>query len=451
MTGRRDDPVDDQAAPRPRRFVPDPSWQRHDRTVLAGSPLRIFRLGAAGVTLVERLEAGSALAADEEATILVQRLLDAGAIHPVVLGTRSPDGRSGDSTVTVVTPQLGGTVHLDGRVTVDDGSDPPLAGATFRLTQNRGPAAARNATRAIVDTALVAFLDADVHAEPGWFEPLLAHFDDPAVGLVAPRVTGEARSPLDLGDEPARIRSGTRVSYVPGAALVVRRAALDAVGWFDETLRFGEDVDLVWRLDEMGWRCRYDPSVTVWHRPRDTWPARLRQHADYGTSAAPLALRHPHSLAPMRSNGWTAAVWVLATATLAPVPSLVLAVASAAALPRQLPELPRRVAVSLALRGHALGGKQLAEAVRRAWWPVVAVAALRSNRARAVLIASLLAAPRSAATDAAYGWGLWTGMIRHRTIAPVLPRISAWPGRRPSTGRHGATTAVDVRAVRSST
>src|SRR4029079_460923 len=122
----------------------------------------------------------------------------------------------------------------------------------IRMGTNRGPAAARNAGLAKVDTPLVAFLDTDVEAADGWLEPLLGYFDDPRVALVAPRVRStprsghlamyeSARSPLDLGDEAARVAAGTRVSYVPAAALVVRTEALRAIGGFDETLRVGED------------------------------------------------------------------------------------------------------------------------------------------------------------------------------------------------------------------
>ncbi|HSM66601.1 MAG TPA: glycosyltransferase, partial [Ilumatobacteraceae bacterium] len=240
----------------------DGSWQRFGRTVIAGSPLRLFRVSAAGADVLDELEAGL----DVPASSLLDRLLDAGAVHPVVDVARPSSSTA--ERVTVVTPQLRSAPSDrsvdDGRITVDDGSIPPLAGAALRLATTQGPAAARNAGRALVDTELVAFVDADVVVTDGWLDALLTHFDDPRVGLVAPRVTGEPGSPLDLGDEPARIRAGTRVSYVPGAALVVRAAAFDAVGGFDPTLRFGEDVDFVWRLDEAGWRCRYEPAATVW-------------------------------------------------------------------------------------------------------------------------------------------------------------------------------------------
>lgn len=404
------------------RYTTDGSWQRFDRVVVAGSPLRIFRVTERGLGTIRSIESGVTVPPSR----LVDRLLDGGAIHPVV--EPGATSRCGPQDVTIATPQLGGAVTRDGRVVIDDGSVPPLAGATDRLAVNRGPAAARNAARAHVRGELVAFVDADVELPDGWLLPLLAHFDDPAVGLVAPRVRGERGSPLDLGDAPARIRAGTRVSYVPGAAVVVRIAAFDAVGGFDERLRFGEDVDLVWRLDAAGWRCRYEPASAVRHRPRPTFWGKLRQHASYGTSAAPLALRHPRALSPLRSNGWTAGAWTL-LALGHPVIGTGLAVGSAAALGRKLPDVPARASFELAMRGHLGAATQLASATRRVWWPIVGITALVSKRMRWFAAASILADVRSTPADVAYGWGVWTGVLRHRTIAPLVPRLAAWPKR----------------------
>lgn len=435
------------------RYSLDATWQRHGNVLLAGSPLKLFRTTAAGTRVLERLEAGDDVVEDP----LVARLIDAGAMHPLRPRDAPADASVRAARVTVVTPQFRGArvdtddhagdgARADGRVTIDDGSVPPLAGATIRLPHNRGPAAARNAARPFVATELVAFVDADVDADPtfagDWISALLWHFDDPHVGLVAPRVRGEARSPLDLGTQPARIRAGTRVSYVPAAALVVRVAALDELGWFDEGLRFGEDVDLVWRLDQAGWRCRYDPNVTVWHPPRASWSARLRQHFGYGTSAAALAARHPRALSPIHVNGWTAAAWI-AGATGHLVTGGAIAVGSAAALERKLPWLPRSVTFGLAMRGHLAGGRQFAHAVRRAWWPAIAGAGVvaaataamtEGRRARSAtcvlaawIAASFAADLRAAPTDLAYGAGVWRGMWRRRSFLAVRPRISRWP------------------------
>lgn len=421
------------------RYAVDGSWQRFGRVVVAGSPLRVFRLTDAGRTVAVDIERG----ADVPTSTLVERLLDGGAIHPDVAATEASDEAADGhryrlDDVTIVTPQLGGVVVDDSRVTVDDGSQPPLEGATIRRDRTGGPAAARNAARDRVRTELVAFLDADVAVAPEghhtWLAPLLAHLDDPRVGLVAPRVLGEPSSPLDMGSEPARVRAGSRVSYVPAAAIVVRRSALDQVGWFDESLHHGEDVDLVWRLDDLGWTCRYEPRSTVWHAPRPTLAARLGQRVDYGASAAPLALHHPGKLAPIRVNGWTAASWVL-LATGRAGTAVALAVGSALALPRKLPGVPPTASVELAARGHLLAGTWLAAALRREWFPLLAVACLVSKRARLVALAAFAVAPRRAVTDAAYGVGVWRGMLRHRTLSPIVPAIDAWPGRPVSRSR----------------
>ena len=415
-------------------YVPDGSWRRHERVVVAGSPLTIFSLTAAGARVAESIERGEAV----RRSTLTARLLNAGAIHPVVEQVAARVDLAADvadgADVTIVTPQLGGIVRTDGRITVDDGSRPPLDGAAVRLAVNGGPARARNAARPLVATEFVAFVDADVDVDrdgrgpQAWVRSLLGHFDDPSVGLVAPRVLGEPGSSLDMGAEPARVRAGSRVSYVPTAAVIVRVAALDDVGWFDEQLRFGEDVDLVWRLDEGGWVCRYEPAAAVWHEPRRSLGAMLAQQIDYGGSAAPLAIRHPGALAPLRVNGWTAGACVLAS-TGHVASAAALALGSAAALPWKLPDVPARPAVALALVGHLAASRQLAAAVRRVWWPLVALAALRSRRARFVALIAIAMSPTTALRDGAYGVGVWRGMIRHRTIEPIVPAISAWPGR----------------------
>ncbi len=429
----------------PTRYVPDGSYRRFGRVVLAGSPLRLFRLGAAGERVVERIESGEPV----DASTLTDRLLDAGAVHPAPAAVGPVAGR-----VTIVVPvhdesparidAVRAAAVRDGveLVVVDDGSSRPVPDATVRLAVNAGPGAARNAGLDHVRTELVAFVDADVELPGGWLDGLVGHLADPAVGLVAPRVRSAPgstrlaryerdRSPLDMGDEPARVRAGTRVSYVPAAAILCRTEAVRAAGGFDAGLRFGEDVDLVWRLDTAGWRCRYEPAVEVTHRPRPDWPAWVRQRIGYGSSAAPLARRHPGALAPVRTNGWSAAAWALVGLG-HPGPAAAVVVGSSAALPELLDDVPGDVAVGLALRGNLLAGRNVADAVRRVWWPVLAVAALRSRTARRVLLASLLAGghPLRALDDVAYSIGVWRGMLRERTVAPLVPEISGWPERR---------------------
>lgn len=410
------------------RYRVDSSWRRvgdRGEIVIAGSPLRLLRLSARGAAVAEAIERSEPV----PTSTLTERLTDAGAIHPI------RGGRPALSVddVTIVTPQLGGTVLADGRVTVDDGSAPPLEGATVRIETNRGPATARNVGRAEVGTQIVAFVDADVDLPSSletrhgadatqWWSRLLGHFDDPRVGLVAPRVLGGRDTSLDLGSEPARIRSGTRVSYVPAAMILVRVAAFDDVGGFDERLRFGEDVDFVWRLDEAGWRCRYEPGSTVWHRPRPTLFGRMRQQFGYGSSSAPLGIRHPRALAPYRSDGWTAFGWLLLAAGRFASAGVVVAANTIRAVVK-LPGVPTSTAVRLVMTGHAAAGGALARAVRRVWWPLLLPACVFSRRVRIIMLASVAASPRTVVGDVSFGAGVWVGMVRHRTWRPIAPQL----------------------------
>ena len=377
-----------------RRFALDESVQRFPTdagaVVIGGSPLRLFRVTDAGRELIDRIAAGESV--DESK--LTDRLFDAGAIHPVIDTDIGGARMFRPADVTVVVPTLG-KPGLDtasaanataGAVVVDDGSEPPIAGATIRLERNGGPAAARNAGLETVATPLVAFVDADVELPDAWLQPLLGHFDDPRVAAVAPRVVTEDRGgamsryehehgPLDMGSQPARVRAGTRVSYVPAAVLICRVDALRSIGGFDTDLRFGEDVDLVWRLDEAGWRCRYDPTVVVHHEPRPDWRAWVVQRIGYGSSAAPLATRHRGRLAPLRTSGWSLACWSLAAGG-APLAAVAVGVGSAAALVPKLADVPPRVSFRLAAVGNLHAGEAIASAVRRAWLPIVALVAI---------------------------------------------------------------------------
>ena len=136
---------------------------------------------------------------------LARRLLDAGLAHPDPAS--GPPG-PGPDEVTAVIPVRDRPAELarclaglDGMrvIVVDDGSaDPPpwrrpprpRARSACAGTGAGAAGAARNTGLAAVRTPLVAFVDSDCVPRPGWLTPLLRHFADPAVGAVAPRISG---------------------------------------------------------------------------------------------------------------------------------------------------------------------------------------------------------------------------------------------------------------------
>lgn len=73
----------------------------------------------------------------------------------------------------------------------------------------------------------------------------------------APEVLSQYRAP--------EVESGS-VDAVNGAFMLIRRAALDEVGFFDEGFwMYMEDLDLCYRFKEAGWQTWYEPAATVMH------------------------------------------------------------------------------------------------------------------------------------------------------------------------------------------
>src|SRR5580693_7171318 len=327
----------DELAPAGMGLRPDPGSRllAGGTVLVGGSPVRVLHLTPSGARHVAGWWSGTLVPDHARARALARRLLDTGIAHPV-LSPQIQAGACGPGEVTVVIPVrdrqaelarcLAGLVQVPRVIVVDDASsDPPAvarvaadAGArVLHRAVNGGPAAARNTGLAAAGTPLVAFLDSDCVPRPGWLDLLLPHFTDPAVGAVAPRVVPHedgrtwlaryegASSTLDMGAQASIVRPASRVPYVPGAALVVRRIAAGA--GFAEDMRVGEDVDFAWRLAAAGWRVRYEPAATMPHQHRVRLRAWFARRKDYGTSAALLEQRHPGAVRPLSASGWTAA------------------------------------------------------------------------------------------------------------------------------------------------
>jgi GT2 family glycosyltransferase len=72
-------------------------------------------------------------------------------------------------------------------------------------------------------------------------------------------------------------------TWCSGAAALIRRAAFEEVGGFDEKLYFMycEDVDFSWRLWLKGWKCVYVPDAVVQHLTQDLTPGKRRTLENY--------------------------------------------------------------------------------------------------------------------------------------------------------------------------
>ncbi len=180
-----------------------------------------------------------------------------------------------------------------------DGSLDAIATTSARVVHapgNVGYARAANLGIAASHAEHVAVLNADVLLDPGTAAAMCTVLDEePRVGLVAPRIRDAQGDDYPSAREvPGMVTSVAHLVLAPlwpsnpwsrryrqehlppdvardadwasGAAMWLRREALDEVGGWDERFfMFLEDVDLGVRLRAAGWRVRYEPSGTVVH------------------------------------------------------------------------------------------------------------------------------------------------------------------------------------------
>ena len=76
---------------------------------------------------------------------------------------------------------------------------------------------------------------------------------------------------------------------------VFDRAAIEAVGLFDERLTRNQDYELNIRLRKAGGTVWFDPRLSVGYRPRGSWRALARQYYEYGYWKAVVIRMHPDS------------------------------------------------------------------------------------------------------------------------------------------------------------
>jgi hypothetical protein len=150
---------------------------------------------------------------------------------------------------------------------------------------NLGFCAANNQGIFSTDSELVALLNNDAEAEPGWLEALeraIRQGED--IGMAASKVlVWEDRTRIDKcghliypdGQNRGRGSGQTdrgqfsrteEVLWPDGCAAMYRRAMLEDIGGFDEDFfAYADDAELGLRARWAGWRCLYTPDAVVRH------------------------------------------------------------------------------------------------------------------------------------------------------------------------------------------
>lgn len=162
----------------------------------------------------------------------------------------------------------------------------------------KGIAKARSTGYDEVTGDFVVFTDADCVVGRGWLKSLLAPFQDASVGVVGgPILKHNPRTSVERNQRDLVIGRQTSAQYllpiyplpyVVTANAAFRASALAAAGGIDPAFFSCGDVDMAWRVGDLGYRVTIAPDAVVEHSSRPTWRSVFRQFYTYSRGHALL-------------------------------------------------------------------------------------------------------------------------------------------------------------------
>lgn len=188
------------------------------------------------------------------------------------------------------------------------------AAGTIRMIDGpgRGATAALNEGLRAVRYPIVCQVDQDVVLGPGWMRHLVGALErDPSIAAVQGYYeTGRGATPwarvmgLDLEDRYRNL-AGRAVDHVCTGNTAYRTEALHAVGRFDESLGYGYDNDISYRLVDAGYRLVIEPMARSHHHWRDGWWTYMVQQYGFGYGRLDLVNKHRRRVTGDDVSSWT--------------------------------------------------------------------------------------------------------------------------------------------------
>lgn len=209
-------------------------------------------------------------------------------------------------------------------IVVDDGSTDNTAeilegfnGIRVIRQPNRGLSVARNAGIEAATGEVIAFTDSDCEVDRDWLYHLVRQMvSSRAAGVGGPNITppeGTLASKvvaLAPGHATHVLISHQEAEHVPGCNMAFTRTALERVGGFDPVFRkAGDDVDIIWRMQDAGMKVGFSTAGFVWHHRRPTLRGYLRQQRGYGEADALVLRKHPHRFNDRGQSIWRGVIY----------------------------------------------------------------------------------------------------------------------------------------------
>ena len=178
---------------------------------------------------------------------------------------------------------------------------------TYLYKENGGPAAARNYGARQASGEWLVILDSDVVLPPGYFEAVDSGIEKLRCDAFGgPDRAADSFTPVQKAISYAMtsffttggIRGGKKKMdkfYPRSYNMGIRSEVYQKLGGFSP-MRFGEDIDLSYRIVENGYKACLIPQAWVWHKRRTDFRKFFRQVYNSGIARINLEKRHPGTM-----------------------------------------------------------------------------------------------------------------------------------------------------------
>lgn len=209
-------------------------------------------------------------------------------------------------------------------VFVDDGSTDNTQEILARFPwvknirqKNMGLSFARNVGMEAATGEIVVYTDSDCEADEDWIYFLaLALVRSGHTGMGGPNLIPDEGSwvadcvGLSPGGPTHVMIDDRTAEHVPGCNMAFYKWALKQINGFDSQYRkAGDDVDVIWRLQDLGYSIGFSPAAQVWHYRRNTVKAYLKQQRGYGEAEALLKYKHPEHFNSLGASHWRGKIY----------------------------------------------------------------------------------------------------------------------------------------------
>jgi glycosyltransferase involved in cell wall biosynthesis len=183
--------------------------------------------------------------------------------------------------------------------------------------RNMGLSHARNVGMEAARGEVVVYTDSDCEADEDWLYYLaLPLVRGKHVGMGGPNLIPDEGSwiadcvGLAPGGPTHVMIDDRQAEHVPGCNMAFYRSILKQINGFDSQFRkAGDDVDVIWRVQNTGGSIGFSPSAQVWHYRRNTVKAYLKQQRGYGEAEALLKYKHPDHFNTLGASHWRGKIY----------------------------------------------------------------------------------------------------------------------------------------------